>query len=373
MWGGAYVSMQRDLSNGVTNWGPAGSPTTVDIKRTGILRGLRILTDGTATFTPGTGTIARDVMGPWNVYSQIVVTPNQQAPVRRTSGYGNFIDYFMRSPERANITPDTVLASETSADPLADIYSGSSTTSGDWRFYFDVPIAQMIRSLGTEIGLWPLENPAVQLQFQFTPAGSTAASPFSIASSVATQAPYLVTGNATAVVASPQIDLRRFLWEVPARAEDNPPYTFVTTLLEETPQSGNPSGAQLSEWKAMPLSGIILRLACFILDGATNQGVAESKLTGSNAFTLLFGADTQKFSETGQAAHARMSDYYGALPPQGVFIWDFLGKDLTLADVLDTYTIPEIRLDMNFSSTLGAGSFIRIIRQMLVPLEIQAA
>lgn len=372
MWGGAYVSMARDLSNGVSNFGPAGSPTNVDIQRIGILRKMRLLVDGSATFTPGTGTINRDFMGPFNLLSQIVLTPNQQAPVVRMSGYGAYLFSLMKSLERKGFSPDTVAVSETGADASTDIFSAARTsTNGDWRYYQDVPISQLIRSLGTEIGLWPLQNPAVQMQLGYTPAGSSASSPFNIYSTTAGQSPYLVTGNATVTLASPQVDVRRQLWEVPQNAADNPPYTFVVTTLEETPQSGSPNGATTAQWKATPLSGVLLRLGAYVIDGTTPAGVAESSLTGSNALNLTFGADTQKFSETGAAAHARMQDLYGFAMPQGFFCWDFLGADLTLQDVIDTYTIPEVRLNFNFSTALGASnSAIKIIRQTLVPLEV---
>ena len=43
-----------------------------------------------------------------------------------------------------------------------------------------------------------------------------------------------------------------------------------------------------------------------------------------------------------------------------------------LADVIDTYTTPEVRLDVNLSSALGAAnSFAKIQREMLVPIELQ--
>ena len=53
MWGEAGKSLKRNLSNGVVNWGPGGTPTLVDIQRIGILRQLRLLTKATATFTAG--------------------------------------------------------------------------------------------------------------------------------------------------------------------------------------------------------------------------------------------------------------------------------------------------------------------------------
>ena len=53
---------------------------------------------------------------------------------------------------------------------------------------------------------------------------------------------------------------------------------------------------------------------------------------------------------------------------------DFLGQDLTLQNVLDTFTAGNINLQMNFNSALssstvaGVGSNGKVIRQMLQAL-----
>lgn len=382
MWGGAAVSLKRYLSNGKSPWGPGGSPTTVDIQRVGILRGFRLLTQSpTATFTAGAA-LARDVLGPWNLYKLLTISPNQQAPIFRASGYGTYLIDIMKSREEKGFTADTAVVSETSADPLSNVYSASRTaTNGDWRLYHNLPVSQMIRSLGAEIGLWPLENPAVQLQLEYTPSSSSAASPFQIDSQNNTTAlagllPYYGDPTSGVTIATPTVDVRRNLWEVPADPQDDPPYTYVTTWLEENPQGGNVNGASTVEWKLVPLSGVLLRLGVFIFDGGASApvgaGVAETSLANSNSLTMLFGADTAKFSETGQAAHARFQDEYGFTAPQGFFAYDLLGDDLTLADVVDSYTTPEVRFDINLSTPLGAqNSFVKVQRQMLVPIELQ--
>lgn len=370
MWGAPGVTMRRYLSNGKQPWGPGGSPTAIDIQRVGILRGIRMLTDGTTTMTPGTGTITRDFEGSQNVYKLLTLSPNQQAPFYRTSGFGNALIYFAKQLEYDDVAYDTAIVSTGSANPTSDVWSGGSTSSGDWRTFHQIPVGQLIKSLGTEVGLWPLENPAVQLQLEFTPSSIASSSPYDLGNLVASLQPYLLTGNATATIANPVIDVGRLLYEVPEAADDDPPYTYVVSWLEEKPQGANVNGASFVEWKATPLSGVLLRLIAFVNDGGT-AGVADSKLTNSNSIALLFGADTQKLAMTGAALKTEMKNFYGSLPNQGCFILDFLGRDLTLADVIDTYTVPEVRLDFNFSSALGAtNSDVKIIRETLVPIEI---
>jgi len=52
-----------------------------------------------------------------------------------------------------------------------------------------------------------------------------------------------------------------------------------------------------------------------------------------------------------------------------VFYIDFLGRDLTLQNVLDTFTAGNINLQMNFSSALGATASGKVIRAMLQAVQ----
>lgn len=379
-WGQAGVSLKRELSNGTSSWGPGGTVTLVDIQRIGILRKLRLLTKATATFTAG-ASLALDTIGPYNVYSALTLSPNQTAPIARLSGLGAYLAMQMKSEERKFNTPDFATGVPPNADGIADVFTAArTTTNGDWRLFHDIYVSQFIASLGCELGLWPLENPAVQLQLEYTPNSATNATPFSIDNKAAAGAsgtrPYFGDVTSDVTLTTPTVDIRRRLWEVPANADDDPPYTYINQWLEEAPQGGNVNGSSFIEWKCIPLSGVILRVGVFVYDGGASlpvgAGVAEGSLLAGNALTLLYGADTQKYAETGQAAHARMLDMLGYTPQKGFFFWNLLGGGMTLADVIDTYTTPEVRVDVNLSTPLGgANSFARVIRQMLVPIEIR--
>ena len=196
-WGDPGVSKRLRISNGVVTPGVGGSPNTVPIQQTGILDELALLFSGTATITAGTGTVAKDVLGPWNVITNVNLSPNQQAPVINLSGYGLYLANLMKSaePDRP-FTPDTMAVSETSASASADVFN-FPTSTGTLRFYERIPVTQRVRSLGGSIGYWPLQNPAMQLALNYTLNSASAASPWNIYSTTAATAPYLVTGNAT--------------------------------------------------------------------------------------------------------------------------------------------------------------------------------
>ena len=369
MWGDAGVTMKRRLSAPISNWIAGGSPQTIDIPRTGIMRGLQVLLNAAATITAGTsGTIAVDVLGPWNIHSQVNLVPNQGAPIIRLSGYGAYLVDLFCSTEGGSYAMDTLLVSEGQHAPLSDVFN-APTTTGTIQVPYIIHTSQLIRSLGMEVGLWPLENPSITLQFGFTPNSATGSSPFSIGSTTAGQAPYLITGTETVTVVTPAITVMRDLYEVPENANDDPPYTYVVRWLEETPQIGGAAGSTFTEWKATPLSGVLLRTAAFVLNGTT--GLAASSLTASNALNILFGADTSKVAETGTSAETRQTEYYGFQLPTGCFAYDFLGRDLTLADVLDLYAVPEVRFDIN-SAALASGVSVKYYQQLLTPIVLKA-
>lgn len=369
-WGDPNVTIKRELSNGVSTPGAAGAPNIVQIQRSGILRSLRHVLDGTATVTLGGGTAAADNLAPWNLMTLNTIVPNDGAPVRNHSGIMGYADMIARSTEGDANTPDTVAVSEGSADPLADVFALPAAT-GDFRYYMDLPLTQYIRSIDDELGFWPLDNPQVQLTDNYTMIGNTAASPFSIASTTATLGVYLVTGAATVTLA-PTIDIRRELFQVPVNEQDEPDLNFVVVTTESGPQGVNVNGAQNAVWKATNNSGILLRLSALIIDGAAL--LAESKLTNSNSLNLKYGADENKSNETGQAAHARMHKLYGFSPMKGLYIYDFLGKELSLQDTVNLTTMPEFRWEFNFSSALGgANSSIKVLQERLVPISRRSA
>lgn len=371
-WGDPGVSKNLRLSNGATAWGTGGTPTTVPIQQTGILRGLRMLVNGATTYTAGGGTIALDKLGPWNIFSNLTLSPNQQAPIINLSGYGLYLANVMRAIDRQTMnTPDTTSTSVSNAETSTDIYSAPVTTS-TLRLYEDIPITQQIKSLGGEFGFWPLQNPAIQLQFSFTPNSASSGSPFNIFSTTANAAPYLVTGAATMTLTSPTTELIRDLYQVPVAAADFPPFNLVTTWIEESPQGASVGGATSATWQATPLSGLLLRVGAFILDsGNSNNGIAASNLTASNALQLTYDNNTPKYAESSYAALARQRSYFGFDLPQGFYVWDLLGKNQTLQDVLDTNTVGNIKLQFTFTNALGSTSSIKIVRQILSPLEVK--
>ena len=369
-WGDPGVSKKLRISNGTVTPGVGGSPNTVPIQQTGILENLDLLLSGAATLTVGTGTINKDVQGPFNALTNVTLSPNQQAPIVNTSGYGLWIANVMKAAEpNMPFTVDTQAVAEATQTTVADIYNFPAAT-GTLRFRLRVPITQRVRSLGGEIGYWPLQNPAMQLGLNYTLNSASSAAPYNIFSTAIGAAPYLVTGNATATW-SPTLDVMRTMYQVPASPQNFPPFQFVSTFIEEAPQGASIASATSFTWQATPLSGLLARIGLYIYDNNNSSGVANATLAGSNALQLTYDANTVKFSETSYEALQRMHNLYKFAPPQGVFIWDLLGSDLTLQDTLDTSSTANIKITVNASPALGASASAKIIRQIISPLEVK--
>lgn len=373
-WGQFGVSTKRVLSNGTQNWGPAASPTTIPFSRSGILEKLQFLTDATITCTlASAGSIAKDIWGPFNTYSQITVAPNLGTPLRRHSGYGAYIDMIARTVENDLATVDTVTVAELQAAAIADVFAYPTTGSGvDYRFWVDLPLVQYVRDFNTKLGMFPLENPQVTLNATFTPCGSTAASPFTISSggntaASATLFPYFTDASSTVTAATPTVDVRRYAWQTPGDPGNNPDYNFVVSTLEDFPQ-GTVNGASVITYQFIVNSGLLLRTSLICVDGGS--ALAASKMSNSNSLEMLFGQKEPKLQETAFAAHVRMQDTYGFLPPEGVYIIDLMGgRDLSLQDCIDLGNTPNVLINLNLSSAIGStNSQVRVLNETLVPV-----
>jgi len=364
-------------SNGVTNLTQGGSPNLPRITLGGILEKLVLITQGTATYTPGTGTIAADINGPYNTYTNISIIPNQQVPIISLSGYGAWLyDMIKDGLENNTCNPyQTSLISVPGAPDPSYVNSGTQTTaptgnqSALWTFPLKLPVVQ--RMFNGIVGYWELGNPLAQLTVSLTTGYTGNASPFGIGSTTVGAAPYLLTGNATVALANPSVDIVRYLYDTPVNPQDRPPVTFINTVIEDTWQNNVGSSNSL-KYTFAPLSGYLARVIGYTVDSATGKGVSPTLMLNNNAFTFGVGDGTQLISESIYENLWRQRDQLSFDAPQGTVFMDFLGKDLTWQNIFSTYDNANINMAMNFSSNIGAGSYGKVIRQVLKPLQYTA-
>lgn len=372
-WGDEGVTKLLYKSDSVVSWGPLNSPVTQQLIKSGILRNIKMLATGGALAL--SGQLSASPMGPYNVLSDLSVLANAQQTIYKMTGYaGYLVDSIKRGLEEDDAPSNAELPGPINITDLDYVFDGRATVqpanNPQWTWGIHVPIAQEIRSLGGDIGLIPMSTENAQLTVSFTEnAASVSAGVYTIndASSDLAQ-PYY--GSGTATVTSPAFDIVKELYEPIVNAADFPDFSFVSQWVEERPQTFGTNGFT---WKQNQDAGVILRLIFGLWTSASPWGITSANLNRSDALILSYNTDIVKFRESAYEAFFRMRRQLGWTPDYGVFFYDLLGKDLTLADVLNSYIVPAIQLQMNTSSgvTLNTNVPPKVIVQRLIPIRVQ--
>jgi hypothetical protein len=372
-WGDEGVTKLQYKQDSTTLWGAIGTPKTVQLTKAGIIKNLRMVQGGGA-LSIGSGAGA-SAFGPYNVYSQLELLANAQQDIFRVSGIGMYlVNLVKRGLESSKPPINTTMATSINGTDPDYVFDGRATTAPanntQWNWSLDLPVSQMIRSLGGDIGMIPMSTENAQLAFSFTQnAASVSNGTYTISNGSASDdlsQPYY--GTAATTVANPSLDLVRIMYEAVQNPADFPDFSFVSQWLEEQPQTYGGTGFT---WKQNQDAGILARLIFGIWTNAAPWGVTTANLTASNALQLSYNTDTVKFKESGLEALARQRDQLGFDLPQGVFFYDLLGPDLTLADVLNTYVVPAIQLSMTTSNvTLNSNITPKVIAQRFLPIRV---
>jgi hypothetical protein len=368
MWGDPNVSKKLLLGNSQTPWGTGGFPVTQQILRGDILCDLVMQTVATPVYTPGTGSIAADVNGPFNTYSLITAGPSNSAKFYQTSSWSNYLVNLIKQEENSyrNFTSNALAVNNQAS--INELYTGSQTTGVvPWRFSQLIPISQYVASLGGEVGMWQLAEQSLNLTVTFTPASASAASPYNVFSLTAGQQPYLITGNATVTMANPTVDLLRVLYKNPFDPKDAPPFDFVSLWTQDT--FTNPLG--LTPSYTFPAnSGLLCRAIIDTLDAGTgNGGLVSTYWNAADSFKIRYGTSDIKESMSGPELREWNQLNFGFEPPVGTFFFDWLsGQRLTLQDTLNTAVLLNSRIELTQAAALPANSRMNVIYQLLQPI-----
>lgn len=377
------------IANGVSNWA-ANSQTPVQIIQAGYLRDLIIIAQGSPSFT-GSPTV--DPWGPGSIFSNLQVNSNVQAGVINVSGLGaGWIADVVMALEKMGNTLDSPLITPVGANSWNNGFlynaltaAGSNMQNTLIQVPFWLPLAQKINTLDGYVGIWDLQDPSIQMVLNYTPSSSSSSSPFQLSNNNANpngSTPYYgITGTNSVTISSAQNLITRVMYDPPLDPKNDPEFGYVHSWYEELWNTALP-GSSVINWRALANSGYITRLIFAVADATnfasaaanTGIGVADSNLKLSNSINLTVGNNAPVVVETIYETRARMALELGHQLPQGVFYIDFLGQDLTLQNVLDTFTAGNINLQMNFNSALGSSavgginSNGKVIRGMLQAL-----
>lgn len=354
--------------NGTYNW-QANTQTPIQIVQAAYLRDLELIVQGIPTFS---GAVAIDPLGPFNILNNVQVNSNVQAGIINASGDALAWWSMMKwALENKGNSPYTALVQEQNAGdftyeaqvPVVGGFSGNPL----FQVPFEIPLAQLINTMDGYVGIWDLQDPSIQMTLNYTPNSPTAASPFAISSTVKGNAPYYAPAN-TVVLATPQNIVTRIMYDPPADAANDPDFGYVHSIYEESWNTGL-AGSKAINWRALANSGYITRLLFSVFDSNAADGVLDSNMINSNAINFTIGNNAPVVVETIYEAALRQTKELGKRLPQGVHYIDFLGKDLTMQNVLDTFTAGNINLQMNFNAALGATSSGKVVRGMLQALQ----
>ena len=372
MWGDEGVTKLLYKQDSNVSWGPINSPVTQQLIKSGILRNLRLISNtGTMAFA---GATTASLQGPFNSMQNVSVLANAQQTVYSNSGYmGSWIDNLIRGLEFDDAPLEQSLPTPPNVTDQTFVFNGRQTTVGNnpsWLWSIKLPLAQIVRSLGGEIGLIPMSTENAQLTISYTPtAVSVAAGTYTINSANDDLSQPYFGANAV-TVPSPAIDIFKQLYEPVINEADFPDFSFINQWIEERPQTFGTNGFT---WKQNQDAGVILRLLFAFFVSTNPWGIGTTNLNRNDALVLSYNTDIVKFRESGQEALNRQREQLGFDMDLGVFFYDLLGKDLTLADVLNSYIVPAIQLQLNTSSAVTVNTTVppKVCVQRLIPIRVQ--
>ena len=364
------------IANSSTQW-ISNTQTPVQVVQAGYLRDLVVLATGSQVTTTTAVTLA-DSWAPWGVVGNYQVNSNVQAGIINLSGIAtNWVDSLLLGLEQNSNTLDAMLLGNTAGVPtgystteLASLYNVVLTaTTQPLTLPWWIPLAQKINTLDGYVGIWDLQDPSIQMVLNYTPGSSSTVSPFSVTEgTAATGAGLFVQAANTSVWTTPTMLVSRIMYDPPVDPRDDPDFGFVHSWYEETFNTGL-AGSKVINWRALANSGYITRLIWGVFDSTAATGVTDAQLTGANALNFTVGNNAPVYVETIYESRFRQAVELGHMLPLGVNYIDFLGPDLTMQNVLDTFTAGNINLQLNFVNALGATSVGKVVRGMLQALQ----
>lgn len=365
MWGDPGVTELQILKdNSMTLSAFGATPTTTaqgiqTLQHVGLLKRLRVRLNIPFTVSSYSAGPSADVNGPWNLLQNFRVDVNGIAPLYVCSGMGLFLISLLSNPLAAVDAQTNAIA--TDANAFTDVFSFPSVTANgtytltamfDLPFTVDIALPGQTVNLPTELGLWLLQNQTVDMVITANVAN--------LQNSTALTAPYQ-GGTATYAYGAATIDFEREFYRIPSDPNNMPLLSWAHQWVETyVPFSGTSVDLNISR------AGIALRAACYIVDGATSDGVVASKVS---AMSWIYGANETPMIVDPGFARARQLRDYGRLLPKGCFLFDWYkwgGASMKL--VYNTEAIVNQRVHFDFSSSMAAGSYVRLLVERLIPI-----
>ena len=361
MWGDPGVTeLNQLIENPVVVPAISGGQKAVTMSRAGILRRLRFMMITNIDLSGYTTAPSKSPYGPLAAINNIAVKANGNIDLVNMSGYGAAVYNEVQNRDGSVLSRPLNITELNVADSLKlaqyDTIGAIGNFTAAFPFEFQFALPMNIRGIQQEIGLWMLQNQAVDMSVNvsFNPLYAAAATNDAVWSGG--------TGIVAAINAASQLQIERELYDVPSNPKDFPRLDWGHQIIEYT----QTFTGKFSRFD-IPRSGLLLR-AIVINQDASNNPVEYSDVSTLN---WTYGANRTPISRAGKWFTNEYLMDYNRQPPKGVQVIDFYkwGHE-GLKLVKDTDVLANLRLETTFSATTSGTQ--RIILDRLYPVAVAA-
>lgn len=364
VWGDMGVTEQLQLSETtVTAPNLNGGSVTRVLQHAGLLKKLRFYSQAQLDVVAGTGYAAptKSAYGPLAGIQSIVLEVAGQGQIAKMTGLGWSVYNEVQNRDGSVLARSLNISELNIADSLKlaqfDAATGTGSFYAKYPFEISFSLPVSLRGLISELGLWVLQNQAVDMGINvtFNPIYSASASVDSPWSNATPGTGGSVAGN----LAGTTVQFERELYNIPPDDSMLPNLAWAHQVIEyNSPFTGSFSRFNL------PRSGLLLRAIIINLDGSGNL----VEWTDVNSLSWVFGANDTPVTRKGQWIVQEFLQDYNRQPPKGVLVLDFYkwGMD-GLKLVKDTEILANLRLETQFAATASGSQ--RIILDRLYPIR----
>lgn len=356
-WGDPGVSELLQLTETSIPLPTSGSGSvTRTLQRAGLMKRLRFYNTSELQVTAFTTAPSKSPYGPLAGISNIRVEANGQIPLLNLSGLGATVYNEVENRDGSVLSRPLNITEINVSDSLKlaqfDAIGATGTFDAKYPFEFQFALPVTLRGQVSELGLWLLQNQAIDVgvSVTFNPLYSATASNDSPWSGG--------TGITAAATTNSQLEIERELYNIPADPRDFPNLAWAHQIIEYT-QTFTSSFSRFS----LPRSGLLLRAIIINQDGSNNL----VEYTDVKSIAWIYGANETPVTRAGKwLTHEFLMDY-NRQPPKGVQVLDFYKwGDQGLKLVKDTEVLANLRFETTFNATTSGTQ--RIILDRLYPV-----
>lgn len=360
MWGDANVSeLQQIQETTIPMPTVNGGQVTRTFQRAGLLKRVRFFSSAQINVSAYTSAPTKSAYGPLGAFiNRIRLEANGQIPLYDLSGLGAAIYNEIQNRDGSVLAAPPYLGATVhnmtaSADlPVYQTVGATGDFYAKFPFEFQLALPMNINGQQTELGLWLLQNQAIDL-------GLTVQFNDPVAAAAANNVLWGGGTNAKAgVVAGSFLQIERELYTIPADPKNYPNLKWAHQVIEYS----NPFTGNFSRFD-IPRSGLLLRAVAINLDGSGNA----IENTDVSSMKFVYGSNDTPINRPGVMLNEEFLMDYNRYPPKGVSVLDFYkwGEN-GLKFVKDTESLANLRLETTFTAT--ASGTQRIILDTLVPV-----